>query len=159
MRFNLYLQRPEDSKKQAQTIRMRIRTYPSAKRSKKVCLIVTQRELSQSPKWGNSALLKCRSALQKCRIVLLDTKRSFLFGCLLDSLSRVFFLFGPCTQTYFHPQSMIFISFLDNSGFFRNNYLVDRYPKINLNKVQIIHNFIIIQSSLLFLCMQSYFKQ
>ena len=47
---------------------------------------------------------------------------------------------------------------LDNSSFFRNNYLVDKYPKINLDKVQIIHNFIFIQSSLLFLCMQSYFK-
>ena len=37
--------------------------------------------------------------------------------------------------------------FLDNSGFFRNKYLVDKYPKINLDKVQIIHNFIVIQSS------------
>ena len=53
---------------------------------------------------------------------------------------------------------MTFISFLDNSGFFRNNYLVDKYPKINLDKVQIIHNFIVIQSSLLFLYMQFDFK-
>ena len=36
------------------------------------------------------------------------------------------------------------ISLLDSSGFFRNNYLVDKYPKINLDKVQIIHNFIVI---------------
>ena len=47
---------------------------------------------------------------------------------------------------------------MDNSGIFRNNYLVDKYPKINLDKIQIIHNFIIIQSSLIFPCMQSYFK-
>ena len=51
-----------------------------------------------------------------------------------------------------------FISFMDNSGFFKNNYLVDKYPKINLNKVQIIHNFIVIQSSILFLYKQSYFR-
>ena len=47
---------------------------------------------------------------------------------------------------------------MDNSGIFRNNYLVDKYPKINLDKIQIIHNFIVIQSSLIFPCMQSYFK-
>ena len=50
------------------------------------------------------------------------------------------------------------ISFMDNSAFFKNNYLVDKYPKINLNKVQIIHNFIVIQSSILFLYKQSYFR-
>ena len=124
----------------------------------RACFIVTQRALGQSPKGGNLALLNFRSALQKCRMVLLDAKRSFMFGCLLDSISRVF-LSGHCTQTCFHPQSMIFISFLDNSAFFRNNYLADKYPKINLDKAQIIHNFIVTQSSLLFLCMQSYFKQ
>ena len=58
----------------------------------------------------------------------------------------------------FNPYSKIFISFLDNSGLFRNNYLVNKYLKINLDKVQIIHNFIVIQLSLLFLCKQSYFR-
>ena len=58
----------------------------------------------------------------------------------------------------FNPYSKIFISFLDNSSLFKNNYLVDKYPKINLDKVQIIHNFIVIQLSLLFLCKQSYFR-
>ena len=53
---------------------------------------------------------------------------------------------------------MIFISFMDNSGLFKNNYLVDKYTEINLDKVQIIHNFIVIQSSILSPCMQSYFK-
>ena len=57
-----------------------------------------------------------------------------------------------------NPYSKIFISFLDNSSLFRNNYLVDIYPKINFDKVQIIHNFIAIQLSLLFLCKQSYFR-
>ena len=57
----------------------------------------------------------------------------------------------------FNPYSKIFISFMDNSGLFSNNYLVDNYSKINLDKVQIIHNFIIIQLSSLFLCKQSYF--
>ena len=122
-----------------------------------VRLIVTQRELGQSPKGDHSALLKCCSALQKCQVVLLDAECSSMFGCILDSLFRVF-KSSSCTQTCFHLQSMIFISFMDNSGLFRNNYLVDKYPKINLDKVQIIHNFIVIQSSLIFLCMQSYFK-
>ena len=47
---------------------------------------------------------------------------------------------------------------MDNSGLFSNNYLVDNYSKINLDKVQIIHNFIIIQLSPLFLCKQPYFE-
>ena len=144
MRCNLYLQRWENYKKQAWTIKMRIQTHPSAKRSKSVCIIVTRRELGQSPKGGHSALLKCRSALQKCQMMHLDTERSSVFGCVLDSLFSVF-LSSPCTQMCFHPQSMISISFLDNSSFFKNNYLVDKYPKINLDKVQIIQNFIIIQ--------------
>ena len=45
----------------------------------------------------------------------------------------------------FNLYSKIFTSFLDNSGLFSNNYLVDKYSKIILGKVQIIHNFIIIQ--------------
>ena len=35
----------------------------------------------------------------------------------------------------FNPYIKIFISFLDNSSLFRNNYLVDKYSKINLDKV------------------------
>ena len=37
---------------------------------KKLCLIITRRPLGQSPKYGNSALLECHSALQNCRIGL-----------------------------------------------------------------------------------------
>ena len=132
---------------------MQIRTHPSTKRSKMVCLIVTRRELGQSRKGSHPALLKCCSALQKCRRVLLDAERSFVFGCVLDSLFRVFLtqslyldVFSSLVYDFFFK-----IFFLDNLGFFRNNYLVDKYPKINLDKVQIIHNFIVIQSSLLFL--------
>ena len=40
------------------------------KRSKRVCHIVTQRLLGQSPTKENSALLECRLALQKCQIGL-----------------------------------------------------------------------------------------
>ena len=58
----------------------------------------------------------------------------------------------------FNPYSKIFTTFLDNLGLFSNNYLVDKYSKINLDQVQIIHNFIIIQLSPFFLCKQSYFK-
>ena len=59
----------------------------------------------------------------------------------------------------FNLYSKIFIYFLDNSDLFSNNYLVDKYSKINLDKVQIIHNFIVIQLSPLFLCKQFYFKR
>ena len=58
----------------------------------------------------------------------------------------------------FNLYSKIFTSFLDNLGLFNNNYLVDKYFKINLDKVQIIHNFIVIQLSILFLCKHPYFK-
>ena len=88
MRSNLYLQRWENSKKKAWTIKIRIWTHPFAKRLKRVCLIVTRRELGQSPKGGHSAL-------QKCHSVLLDAKHSSMCGCVLDSLSRVFWS-GPC---------------------------------------------------------------
>ena len=54
---------------------------------------------------------------------------------------------GLALGRVFNSYSKIFISFLDNSGCFRKNYLVDKYLKINLDKVQIIHNFIIIQLS------------
>ena len=88
---------------------------------------------------------------------LLDTERTTVFRCVLDSPSRVFWpVLAP--RRIFILCLWFFISFLDNSGFFRNNYLVDKYPKINLDKIQIIYNFIVIQSSLLFLCMHPYFK-
>ena len=35
----------------------------------------------------------------------------------------------------FNLYSKIFVTFLDNSGLFRNNYLVDKYSKINFDKV------------------------
>ena len=35
----------------------------------------------------------------------------------------------------FNLYSEIFISFLNSSGLFKNNYLVDKYPKINFDKV------------------------
>ena len=82
---------------------------------------------------------------------------TLVFECRLDPSSRFFWLVLVPRHVFTHIQRF-FISFLDNSGLFRNNYLVDKYPKINLNKVQIIHNFIVIQLSLLFLCKQSYFR-
>ena len=131
--------------------------HPFVKRLKRVCLIVTRRELGQSPKGGHSALLKCRLALQKCRMVLLDAKHSFVFGYVLDSPFRVFLIWSLYIDVF---SFLVYDSylFLDNSGFFKKHYVVDKYLKIILDKVQIIHNFIVIPSSLLFLCMQSYFK-
>ena len=129
-----------------------------------MCIIVTRRPLSQSPHDGNSALLECCSAfpmchstLQKCRI---GSWRPNTLSCsgaiwslLLGFFGRSLYLDVFLTSVY-----DFFISFLDNSGFFKNNYLLDKSLKINLDNVQIIPNFVIIQSSILFLCMHPYFK-
>ena len=48
------------------------------------------------PKRRKFGLLKCRSALQKCWMVLLDAKHTFVFVCVLDSPSMVFWS-DPCT--------------------------------------------------------------
>ena len=135
----------------------RIGTHPFAKKSKMVFLIVTRRVLGQSPKRGNSALLKCHSALQKCRMGSW-TPNVLPCSSAFWTLFLRFFDLVPTPRHVFILSLWFFISFLDNSGFFRNNYLVDKYPKINLDKVQILHNFIVIQSSLLFLCIHPYFK-
>ena len=136
---------------------MWIETRLFAKKLKRVCLIGTRRELGQSPKECNSALLKCRSALQKCRMVLLGVDRTFVFGCVLDPFLG-FLKPVLALRRVFNLYSKIFIFFLDNSSLFRNNYLVNKYLKINLDKIQIIHNFIVVQLSILFLCKQSYFR-
>ena len=65
---------------------------------------------------------------------------------------------GLALRCVLNSYSKIFTSFLDNLGLFSNNYPIDKYSKINLDKVQSIHNFIVIQLSPFFLCKQSYFK-
>ena len=65
---------------------------------------------------------------------------------------------GLALRRVFNPYSKILNSFLDNSDPFSNNYLVDKYSKINLDKVQIIYNFIVIQLSPLFPCKHAYFR-
>ena len=88
---------------------------------------------------------------------LLDAERTSMFECHLNSLSRVSWpVLVP--RRVFNIRLWFFVPFLDNSSFFKNNYLVDKSLKINLDNVQIIPNFVVIQSSLLFLCMHSYFK-
>jgi len=42
---------------------------------------------------------------------------------------------GLAPRHVFNLFSKIFISFLDNLGLFNNDYLVDKYSKINLDKV------------------------
>ena len=130
--------------------RMRIRTHPFAKRLKRLCLIITRRALGQSPKGGNSALLKCRMGSWTPNILpRLGAFQTLLYGFLIRSLHLD--VFSSLVYDFF-------ISILDNSGFFWNHYLVDKYTKINLDKIQIIHIFIVIKSSLLFLYMHPYFK-
>ena len=109
------------------------------------------------PKRGQFGTFKVSFGTPKVPNGLLGTECYFVFRCVLDSPSKVFWsILAP--RHVFILRLWFFFSFLDNSGFFRNNYLVDKYPKINLDKVQIIHNFIVIQSSFLFLCMHPYFK-
>ena len=157
MRPKLYLQRLENFNI-AQKCRTQIGTHPFPKRLKRVCLIVTQRPLGQSPKEANSTLLKCHSTLQKCKMGswtpnALPCSGTF-WTLLLGFFDRSLHLdvFSSFVYDFF------FISFLDNSGFLKNNYLVDKSLKINLDNVQIIPNFVVIQSSILFLCMHPYFK-
>ena len=132
--------------------------HPLAKRLKMVCLIVTWRPLGQSTTKGNWALLECRLALQKCQIGLWRLNplscSGAIWSLLLGFFGRSLYLVVFPTSVY----DFFYISFLDNSGFFNNNYLVDKSLKINLDNVQIIPNFVVIQSSILFLCMHPYFK-
>ena len=90
-------------------------------------------------------------------MVLLDTN---VLSCLGAFWTHFLGFLEPslALRHVFNPYSKIFIYFLDNLGLFSNNYLVDKFSKINLDKVQIIHNFIVIQLSPLCLCKQSYFK-
>ena len=136
--------------------------HPLAKRLKMVCLIVTWRSLGQSTTKGNWALLECRLALQKCQIGLWRLNplscSGAIWSLLLGFFGRSLYLVVFPTSVYDFFILFFYISFLDNSGFFKSNYLKDKYLKMNLDKVQIIRSFIIIQSSLLFLCMHPYFK-
>ena len=134
-------------------IRVWIRLHPFAKRSKMVCIIVTQRPLGQSPTKGNSALLECRSALQKCQIGLWTPNILSRLGAVWTPLLG---FFGR--SLYLDTFSSSVYDFSNFFVWFWHNYFVNKYLKINLDKVQIIHNVIVIQSSLLFICMQSYFK-
>ena len=132
--------------------------HPLAKRLKMVCLIVTWRPLGQSPPKQNSALLECRLALQKCRIGLMAPNILLCSGAIwtpfLGFFGQSLYLDMFSSSVY----DFFLISFLDNSGFFKKNYLVNKYFIINLDKFQVIHNFIVIQSPFLFLCMHPYFK-
>ena len=99
----------------------------------------------------------CWAKANHMKIWPYGSEHSFVFGCRLDSFSKIFWpILVP--RHVFVLRLWFFISFLDNSGFFKNNYLVDKSLKINLDNVQIIPNFVVIQSSLLFLCMHPYFK-
>ena len=95
---------------------------------------------------------------------VLEAECTFVYGCHLISPSTVSWLvlvprhvFNLCLWFFFFFSLLLIIqAFLKT--IILNNYLVDKSLKINLDKVQIIHNFIVIQSSFLFLCMRPYFK-
>ena len=98
------------------------------------------------PKRGQFGTFNVSFSTPKVPNGLLDIEHSPVFRCVLDSPSRVFLIRSPHLDVFSSLVYDFFISFLD------------KYTKINLDKVQIIHNFIVIQSSLLFLCMHPYFK-
>ena len=86
------------------------------------------------PKRGKFGPFRVSFGTAKVPNWLLDTECSFMFGCCLDSSSKVFWqVLAP--RHVFILHLWFFISFLNNSSFFRNNYLIDKYPKINLDKV------------------------
>ena len=113
--------------------------------------------IGPKPNQGKFGLLKCRSALQKCRI---GSWRLNALSCSGAIWSLLLGFFGQSLYLDVFSTSVydFLVSFLHNLGFFKSNYLEDKYLKINLDKIQIIHSFIVIQSFLLFLCMHPYFK-
>ena len=141
-------------------IRVWIRLHPFAKISKRVCIIVTRRPLGQSLHDGNSALQMCYSKLQKCWIGFWRPNALSCSGAIWSLLLGFFGwslyldMFSTSIYDFFFFWSLFWII----QAFLKSNYLEDKYLKINLDKVQIIRSFIIIQSSLLFLCMHPYFK-
>ena len=109
------------------------------------------------PTWWQFGTFRVKFSTPKVPNWLLEAERTFVFGCHLVFPFRVFWpVLVP--RRVFNLRLWFFISFLDNSSFFKNNYLVDKSLKINLDNIQIIPNFVVIQSSILFLCMHPYFK-
>ena len=99
------------------------------------------------PTWWQFGPFRVLFSTPKVPNWLLEVERAFVFECHLVSASRVFWLvFVP--RRVFNLCLWFFVSFLDNSGFFKNNYLVNKFLKINLDNIQIIPNFVVIQSSL-----------
>ena len=150
--------------------RVQIGTRLFAKKLKRMCLIGTWRELSQCPKrcqpeesWANAQ----KGAIWHFERADRHSKSAEWYFWTRNALSWSITFWTPflgfldsglALRCVLNSYSKIFTSFLDNLGLFSNNYLVDKYSKINLDKVQIIHNFIVIQLSPFFLCKQSYFK-
>ena len=130
---------------------MRIRTHFSAKKSKRCALLAPEESWAKAQK----------GAIRHFESAVWHSKSAKWYFWTPNALScsnafwtpfLVFLELGLALRLIFNPYSKIFTSFLDNLGLFNNNYLVDKYFKINLDKVQIIHNFIVIQLSPLFLC-------
>ena len=88
------------------------------KRSKRVCIIVTRRPLGQSLTKENSALLECRSALQKCRIDLWTPIVLLRSGAVWTPLLGFFdwSLYLDAFSSSVYDFSSLF---LDNSGYLR----------------------------------------
>ena len=101
-----------------------------------MCLIDIQGEQGQSPKECNSAH---KSTIQ-------HFWSAEWYSWVLIALSCFGVFWTPflgflepdlALRRVFNPYSKTFISFLNNPSLFRNNYLVDKYPKINFDKFRL----------------------
>ena len=98
--FFLYLQRLECLKNKLNEIKYKLECVLISKKSKKIGFISIKTLSCRAEHLGQSALGKCRSALQEYRQALLGDRLMFEFWFDLDSFFEDF-LAGNCTQTHF----------------------------------------------------------
>ena len=79
------------------------------------------------PTWWQFDTFRVMFGTPKVPNWLLEAEPTFVFGCHLVSPSRVFWpVLVP--RRVFNLRLWFFVSFLDNLGFFKSNYLEDKIP-------------------------------
>ena len=96
-----------------------------------MCLIDIQGEQGQSPKECNSAPKSTIQHFWSAEWYSWVLIALLCFGVFWTPFLG-FLELDLALRCVFNPYSKTFISFLNNPSLFRNNYLVDKYPKINL---------------------------
>ena len=116
---------------------MRIGTRLFAKNNRKGCALSTSKQ--------NKAKAQ-KSAIRHFQSVDWHSKSAEWYSWVLISLSCLGAFWTPflgfleldlALRRVFNPYSKTFISFLNNPSLFRNNYLVNKYPKINFDKFRL----------------------